>query len=81
MRHWRRIVRPSDTTRARLVEVCTRPGMATDMRCTPSGQPITARISLPATSGSMMPAGMSHAAAPAEIESSMPANSTARVFS
>ena len=72
---------PSETTRARFDEVCTSPGMAIDMRCTPSGQPTTARIRRIAASRGSIRSGRAHGSTRIDTPSSMPANSSCMVFS
>ena len=74
-------VEPSETTRARLPDVCTSPGIESDMRCTPSGHPATARITFTATSLGSIPAGLAHFPTVTEMFSSIPSNSSRTVFS
>ena len=80
-RHCNLTVFPSDTTRARLLEVCTSPGMAIDIFCTPSGQPTTAFVSFSATSRATISAGASHSLILTDTASSMPAYSALTTFS
>ena len=80
-RHWSFTVLPSDTTRARFVEVCTSPGMATDICCTPSGQAATALIRFPATSFGSISAGFPTSATLTDTASSIPAYSALTVSS
>ena len=70
-----RTVRPSETTRARFDEVCTRPGIDIDMRRTPSGHASTARTRRSPTARAIIRSGSAQGSACISIESSMPANS------
>ena len=80
-RHWSFTVLPSDTTRARFVEVCTSPGIAIDIFCTPSGQATTAFVRLAATSFGSISAGLSHSLTLIDTASSIPAYSALTTFS
>ena len=55
--------------------------MATDIRCTPSGQAATALIRFPATSFGSISAGFPTSATLTDTESSMPAYSALTVSS
>ena len=80
-RHCNFTVLPSDTTRARLLDVCTSPGIETDIFCTPFGQPTTARIRFSATSLAIIVSGASVSVSLMETASSIPANSAFTTFS
>ena len=80
-RHWSFTVLPSETTRARFVEVCTSPGMAIDILCTPSGQATTALIRFAETSFGSISAGFSTSLTLTDTASSMPAYSALTTFS
>ena len=80
-RHWSFTVLPSDTTRARFVEVCTSPGIAIDIFCTPSGQATTALIRFAETSLGSVSAGFSTSFTLIDTASSIPAYSALMTFS